>query len=125
MNPITTVASITTDNQVTNKRSAGTEHDHADTAPHEHTEQAAPRPQVASGSLDYEEGAENNQETGNKTAEDGPDLQQKLEFIGETRDFGLENGKLLVRVYSSEGKLLRETPPGYLPLNKPQVNIKV
>ncbi|MDY6989191.1 MAG: hypothetical protein SWQ30_14160 [Thermodesulfobacteriota bacterium] len=125
MDPITTVASITTENQVTSKRSAGTVHHHAGTAPQDHTEQVAPGPQAVGGSPDYEEGAENNQETGNTTAEDGPDLQQKLEFIGETRDFGLEDGKLLVRVYSSEGRLLRETPPGYLPPNKPRVNIKV
>jgi len=126
VNPITTVASVTTSNEATNKRSADTAHqNHAGTAPQGQTEQAAPRPQAGGRSSDYEENAHNDQETRNKTPAEGMDPQQQPEFIGEKRDFGLENGKLLVRVYSNDGKLLRETPPGYLPLNRPRVNIKV
>ncbi|MDY6836389.1 MAG: hypothetical protein SWH78_00315 [Thermodesulfobacteriota bacterium] len=125
VNPITTVASVTTSNEATNKRSADTAHHHAGTVPQGQTEQASPRPQAVGRSSDYEENAHNDQETRNKTPEEGMAPQQQPEFIGEKRDFGLENGKLLVRVYSNDGRLLRETPPGYLPLNKPRVNIKV
>ncbi|MDY6952298.1 MAG: hypothetical protein SWE60_12355 [Thermodesulfobacteriota bacterium] len=123
MDPITTVASVATENHAANKRSAGTAHDHGSTAPKDQTEQA--EPQAVGPSSGSGQDAQKGQETGTKKVEDGPDVQQNLEFIGETRDFGLENGKLLVRVYSSEGKLLRETPPGYLPPDRPRVNLKV
>jgi hypothetical protein len=35
----------------------------------------------------------------------------------EERKFDFEDGQLTVMVYDRNGKLLREVPPGYIPLN--------
>lgn len=35
----------------------------------------------------------------------------------EERKYDFENGQLIVKVYNNKGKLLRQVPPGYIPLN--------
>lgn len=123
MNPITTVAPVSPDHEATHKRAAENANQHAGSVTQGQTEQATPGPQAVRGASDYEQGTQDRQETTNQRAQERTDTQQQSAFAGEKRDFGLEDGKVLVRVYSNDGKLLRETPPGYLPLNKPRVNV--
>ncbi len=42
---------------------------------------------------------------------------ESTEIEIEERKFDFENGQLTVKVYDRNGKLLREVPPGYVPLD--------
>lgn len=44
---------------------------------------------------------------------------------GEIRRILVEDGKVTINVYDSNGKLLRKTPPGYLPLGEEGFDITV
>ena len=44
---------------------------------------------------------------------------------GEVRKSEISNGTLTVKVYDSNGKLLRKIPPGYLPMGEQKFDITV
>ncbi len=74
--------------------------------------QAVPKPDKADGEVKFKKSG----------AEDGASLQKASR---EVRKFVLEDGKLTINVYDSSGKLLRKTPPGYLPAGEQGFDITV
>lgn len=44
---------------------------------------------------------------------------------GEVRKSDMTDGKLTINVYDSSGKLLRQIPPGYLPVSEQKFDITV
>jgi hypothetical protein len=62
-------------------------------------------------------------EPGNKSASRAtPDIAGAK---GEIRRLEIKDGNLTVKVYDSNGKLLRMTPPGYLPAGEQKFDVTI
>ncbi|GEM_PF-2350908 len=76
-------------------------------------QQAAPQP----GRVDHPEEAQKTRDRGYPAGKGGRFAGKNEDVALEERKYDFKNGQLVVKVYDNKGKLLRQVPPGYIPLN--------
>ncbi len=125
INPVSTMAYSAAGTKTINKTAGNLPNTSTDASEQKAVTHTVPKSDSSDNTQVNIKGRKDRTEANQEPAKDRIDPKKKIKLKGEKRDFGIEDGTFLARVYSNKGKLLREIPPGFIPLNERNLNITV